>query len=198
MTVLTTNFQLQTAACTSLTCAAEASSEKKQLSPDVIRILLGVSPQLTQIHGIVDDRCYALHEDKKIAFFSTLFKEVIEANKSLFSFQPLSEKVHALFKFHSDEIIFQIINSEKLNPIVRSFFQELQPTYQTPEVQDVVVAETVRNLRERILYLHADYVRVAIAKALEVSIRELPPSSREYAPQAQELKKPSGMDLYTQ
>jgi len=193
-----TTFQSQDKVFESLGYQFSTPKEYKQLSPDVIRTLLEVSPEMEQIDELIDNKCYSLHKDERLVCFSKLFKEIIETNKELFSSKTTPETANTLYKFHSDEITLPIIYSEKLSSIIESFFQRLQSPYKNPEVKRAVTSETEKKLHERINYLHSDYVRLAMATALGVSIKEIPSPSYDYTSETQGLKKPVSMDIYRQ
>lgn len=196
MDILTTNFQYHDANHESTKYVLDSSKEEKQLSPDVINALLEASPEMEQIDALVDSKCYSLHKDEKLSYFSELFKQIIFINENLFSCKASSEKAKILFAFHSDAVTHQIVHSEKFSSLVESFFQRLEDPYKTSEIKKVIIAETERKLKERISYMHSDYIRYATAIALEMSINDIPLPSSEDAIEAQELKKPSKMDVY--
>ncbi len=112
--------------------AGMSKKEQKSLNPEMIRALLDVSPEMQQIDDLVDRRCYALHQDRKLGKFSALFQEVIEENKGLFS-KTTKEEASLLYQFHSDAIVSPII-SEKISAIVDAFLQKLGPLSKDTEI----------------------------------------------------------------
>ena len=194
MSTLTTNFQYHESPKYALT----VRKDQKQLSPDSIRTLLDVSPEMQQINVLLDEKCYSLHEDEKLNYFSKIYTEVIEINKDLFSSKTTPEKAGILFRLHSDTIVQQVSHSDKTTTLIESFFKGLQDPYKTPEVKRIVSIEAQRKLRERISCLHSGYVRFAVAAALEVPIASIPSlsCSENDLEEIHRLKIPSNIDIY--
>ena len=171
-TVVTLQTQVHNAE--TVNYSARIPKEKqKPLSPEMIRALLDVSPEMQQIDDLVDRRCYALHQDGKLSEFSILFQGVIKENEELFSSKTTTEQASLLYQFHSDAIVNPIM-SEKIPAIVDAFLQQLGPLSKDAEIITTVRESSRRALYARVNYLHSGYVRVAAATALEVSIKDLP------------------------
>ena len=173
---MTTTVMLQTQVHNAETVSYSAGMSKKEqkpLSPEMIHALLDVSPEMQQIDDLVDRRCYALHQDGKLGEFSALFQEVIEENKGLFSSKTTKEQASLLYQFHSDAIV-NPIRSEKIPAIVDAFLQKLGPLSKDTEIITTVRESSQRALYTRVNYLHSDYISIAVAAALKISVKELP------------------------
>ncbi len=168
---MTTQVMLQPQVQNSGLCSKE---EQKSLAPELIRSLLDVSPEMQQIEDLVDRRCSALHQDERLGDFSALFQQVINHNKELFSSQTPAEQAGLLYQFHSDAIVNPIV-SDHIPTIAESFMQKLGPSFSDNVQIRATVREAFQNvLYSRVNYAHADYISIAAAKALKISVKELP------------------------
>lgn len=178
-------------------CEDFAVKEEKQLSSDAIQMLLEVSPEIDEIDGLLDARCYTLHKDEKLACFSEAFKTIIKENENLFSNKSSLDKAEILFNFHSHAATFLIIQSEKLSSLVDSFFNMLEGSYKTEKTKSAITSEITKKLKERIINLHSNYVRIAIADALKEPFENIQPISFSVVKNP-EVKMPSNiMNIYS-
>lgn len=171
--------------------------EQKQLSSDAIRMLLEVFPEINKIDELLDTRCYTLHKDEKISCFSEAFKTIIKENENLFSNKSSIDKAEILFDFHAHATTSPITQSKEFYSFIDSFFEMLDGSYKTEETKSTITLEATKKLKERIINLHSNYVRIVIADALKEPFENIQPLSFSMIKNPEVKTSSNIMDIYS-